>query len=431
MGLADCVSICTEAHGRGCRLHQLLGDVESLKAGQDLRPSGTHQNSLNSYDDLRNTQEGYEPEGQAGTGPSNQSNSAYFSNPPSRQASAMRSMDSGRPHEAHRISTVRETDEEAIAGEEHYDAPYHAPYDTPYDPADDVASPNTQRESLSLESPRDRAPVTAAAATTTTAVVARSSENSPRTEKAEKSKKHRSTASSFFPKISRWSETTASTVARQFRSSGGGGGGGRKDREYSDALSRSGSEVDMWQYPQQDVHDDDRLRSHYSLEDTQGATQETRPPSPLIPLATQEDPKYQAHRDSQNLHHPQPRIAGAKYQSQLESQAHDFDSPISPTSEQWRSNPSLVRSSAGAPAAGNRQSVAGHLSPISDAGYSQTSTTAPDRPPPRPPKVSAAAADPLVPERPPKISNKAAKMLGTDEHRYSNGSASSQVRFFF
>ena len=143
-----------------------------------------------------------------------------------------------------------------------------------------------------------------------------------------------------------------------------------------------------------DPQGDDRLRSNDSLE-------HERPPSPLIPSQVSEKPAYHAHRDSLNLQHPQPRPGPtARYQHHLESQAQTLGSPISPSSDQFGSNPILSRF---VPGSGNRSGGAGHLSPISDADYSELSTAKQSSAPPRPPKIRDDG--PLVPQRPPKITS--------------------------
>ena len=112
-----------------------------------------------------------------------------------------------------------------------------------------------------------------------------------------------------------------------------------------------------------------------------------------------ENPKYEAHRDSFNLQHPQPRQGPTdRYQTQLESQAQNFANPRSPNSENWGSNSSLPQMNPNA----NRYSREGRLTPISSNGYSDTSSLT-DRKnnPPRPPKVKSDG--PLIPPRPPKI----------------------------
>lgn len=393
---------------------QLLGEMEALKAGQDIRPSanGTHPGSLSSYDNLRAAgPDGYEPEGQAGTS-STGNHSGYFSNPPSKQPSGMRGNE-GRRGSQNRISTVLEGDEDLEDHEQNV---------LDHQFANDGNHLTPTREfprggSVPLDTPPQVHIPTGA----------QSNEHTPMTG-TDRSRKHKSSSSSFLPKISRWSKTTASSVGDNFR------GTARKERPVSEA-SRSGSEGQYNTNENYDPRADDRLRSNNSL-DNDAVNQENRPSSPLIPSQVSERPKYQAQRDSLNLQHPQPRIGPTqRYHHQLESQAHNFGSPISPTSDQWGSNPSLARF---APGPGNRHSGgAGNLSPISDAGYSdisaanQTSTA-----PPRPPKVRDDG--PLIPVRPIKSSGKDtrptfASPISSEhlapEQRYSNGSlGSEQVR---
>ena len=371
-------------------LMQLLGDVESLKTGQDVRPSigGTRAESFNSYNDLRAAgQDGYEPEGQAGT--SSTGHSGYFSEQsPSRRPGAMRSQE-GRRGSQNRVSTVLEDDEELEAHEQNVLSHQFENNEQLRTPTKDY----TQADSVTLGTPPQVHIPTGA----------NSNDHTPKSN-TDKSRKHKSTSSSFFPKISRWSKTTASSVGDNFRSSAG-----PRQRPFSEA-SRSGSDLNYNAAEHYDPQGDDRLRSSDSFDVANihhaDEEEENRPPSPLIPsqVSTQvsEGPKYQAHRDSQNLQHPQPRPGPThRYQTALESQAHDFGSPISPTSDQWGSNPSLARFAPGA--AGNRHSGgAGNLSPISDAGYSETSATGQSAAgPPRPPKIRDEG--PLVPGRPPKV----------------------------
>ncbi|KAI9671964.1 MAG: hypothetical protein M1817_002305 [Caeruleum heppii] len=350
-------------------LVQLLGDVEGLKAAQDTRPGGSRGNSLNSFDNLQAVPEGYEPEGQAGTGSTNQSGSLSFSNPPSRQTSAMRGVD-GRRASEHRVSTVPEADEEHVD----FDEPSpQAPLQSPEEQLTPTRQPR-RGSSVPLDTPPQ-------------AQVAFGTQSNEHTPRMEKGKKHRSSnTSSIFPKISRWSETTASTVARQFR------GSGRKDKEYLEAASRSGSEPSFWDSHQHEPRGADKLPITYSREST--PTAHERPPSPLIP---DEDPKYQAHRDSLNLQHPQPRPGPTyRYQNQLETEAQQYDRPVSMNSEQWGSSNSNPNRFSGGSGYNNRHSGgAGNLSPISDAGYSEASA-ADQTAPPRPPKVPE---EPLVPQQ--------------------------------
>lgn len=392
---------------------QLLGEMEGLKAAHDIRPSanGTRPGSLNSYDNLRAAgPDGYEPEGQAGTSSSNGNHSGYFSNPPSRQASGMRGSEARRGSQ-NRISTVLEGDEELENHEPNL-------LEHQLDNSEKLLTPTRdfpRGGSVPLDTPPQVHIPTGA----------QSNEHTPKTG-TDKSRKHKSSNSSFF-KISRWSKTTTSSGADNVR-----GTTRRGERPVSSA-SRSGSEGHYHANDHYDLHGDDRLRSNDSL-DNDAVGQENRPPSPLIPSQVSERPKYQAQRASLNLQHPQPRIGPTqRVHTQLESQAHNFGSPISPTSDQWGSNPSLARF---APGPGNRHSGgAGNLSPISDAGYSDTSAADQTTAPPRPPKIRDDG--PLVPVRPVKSSAKDNKPIFTSplssehlapEQRYSNGSSFDQVR---
>ncbi len=393
-------------------LQTLLGEVEGLKAAQGLRPNaGTQRtNSLDSFDDLRGNgpEAGYEPEGQAGTG-STGNQSGYLSNSPSRHG-LNRGYD-GRRGSGNRISTVLEGNEELEAHEQNV-------VNNQFENSEQLLTPTREyvrHGSLPLNTPPQVHIPTGA----------HSNENTPRSA-TDKSRKHKSSSSSFFPKISRWSKTTASSVGDNFR------GGNRKERPVSEA-SRSGTELNYNANDHYDPQGDDRLRSSYSLENDQAGSQ-NRPPSPLIPSQVSEDPKYQAHRNSLNLQHPQPRPGPTeRYQNHLESQAHNFDSPISPTSDQWGSNPSLARY---VPVTSKRYSGgAGYLSPITDGGYSELSAANEASAPPRPPKVRDDG--PLVPQRPAKVAakqttpqlQKGSDYLGVpgEDQRYSNGSAYEHV----
>lgn len=402
-------------------LAHLLGEVEGLKAGQDIRPSvNTRSQSLDSYNNLRAAgPDGYEPEGQAGTGSTGQS--GYFSNPPSREASAMRNRDTRRGSQ-NRVSTVLEADEELEAHEQNV-------LDHQFENNEQLLTPtreNPRAGSVPLGTPPQAHLPTGT----------QSNEHTPRTG-TDKSRKHKSSSSSFFPKLSRWSKTTASSMGDNFRNSG------RKERPFSEA-SRSGSELQHYETNEHyDPQGDDRIRSKNSLEDDDDddiTPEGNRPPSPLIPSQVSEAPKYEAHRNSLNLQHPQPRVGPThRFQTHLESQAQNFSgtrSPISPTSDTFGSDPTLARY---IPGPTNRYSGnAGNLSPISDAGYSETSAADEARGPPRPPKVKDDG--PLIPSspsagpsRPPKLATKDnrptfASPLSTEhlqpEQRYSGGSAS-------
>ena len=378
---------------------QLLGDVEGLKAAQELpRPGGVQTSSMNSYDNLRTLPEGYEPEGQAGTGSPHPTGSGYFSNPSTRQPSAMRGMD-GRKVSEHRISTVPEGDEDFDGGVgrvENEDDLLTPTRQSPRLQVEEQVTPRrdtTRGTSVPLETPPQTQPASGS----------RTAENTPRTDKG---RKHKSNSSSIFPKISRWSETTASTVARQFR------GNGRRAKDV-EPPSRSGSEVESWgELPSHEVQGGDRLPYAYSREQTPTG-HDARPASPLIPQDTQDDPKYQVHRNSLNLQHPQPRPGPTyRYQNQLESQIDNYGYTPSISSDAGLSSQNANRYSVGS---GQRYSGTGvNLSPISYGGYSGGSAADQTAPPPRPPKIPD---EPLVPAP-----------LGRDnKSRFSDASGASQV----
>ena len=356
-------------------LVHLLDEVEGLKAGQDVRADAglPRGNGYSSYENLRDAgPDGYEPEGQAGTS-STGNQSGYFSNPPSRQTNRARGSEGVRVSQ-NRVSTVLEGDEEQETPLESYEQNV---LDNQFENNEQLLTPTRDQprgSSVPLGTPPSKHVQTGA----------QSNENTPKTS-TDKSRKHKSSSSSFIPKISRWSKTTASSVADNFRTSG------RRERPLSE-VSRSGSDLNYNINEHYDPQGDDRLRSQESLN-------QDRPPSPLIPSQVSEKPAYEAHRDSLNLQHPQPRPGPtARYQNHLESQAQTLNSPVSPSSDQFGSNPILARY---APGNGHRLSGAGHLSPISDAGYSELSSK---NPPTRPLKVRDDG--PLVPQRPPKVTIK-------------------------
>ncbi|KAF7586156.1 hypothetical protein BBP40_009389 [Aspergillus hancockii] len=340
-------------------LEQLLDEVEALRDGQDekLGRTATRTTSVDP--------EGYEPEGHAGT--SSPDHSGYLLSTSSRPMPEPRGNGLRRDSE-NRVSTVPEADEETDLNEREFLSPNLM-----------LDNTNNRQERAGPSSP-PQAPMASGAL---------SNETSPKTN--EKAKKHKSSSSSFFPKISRWSKTTASSMGDNIRNSIQPG---RKERPSFDA-SRSGSDL-QGPYRTADWYDpqgDDRLRSNYTFEDRQD---ENRPPSPLVPSQVSEAPKYRAHRDSLDLQHPQPRQGPTgRYQSQLETQAQIYGMPSGAPSDQWGSNPSL----SGVNANPRRSSGASRLSPISDAGYSETSSR--HTGPLRPPKIKDDG--PLVPERPPKV----------------------------
>lgn len=381
-------------------LVQLLGDVEGLKVAQGLKP-GSHPE--NSYDDLQQegnyeNDHGYEPEGNAGTSTaSHASQSGHLSLPLSRGTSAARGFDS-RKFSDHRISTVPEGDEEEL------DLHEQTVLNNQFENNEQLLTPTRETirgGSAPLGTPPHQQVLPASL----------SNENTPRTDK---SKKHKSSSSSgWIPKVSRWSETTASTVLRGFRSSGRSSG--RKDNDqFTEPPSRSGS--DLGDYADHDPYGEDRLQ--YSPDRHQ---QENELPVSLLPP---EDPKYKAHRNSLNLQHPQPRPGPTqRYQTALESQAQNFDTPMTPASANW-SQTSLNRLPAhNTNRYSNGTNNTGNMSPVSDDAYSNASAS--NQAPARPPKEA------LTPQLPPKIrtgklqkpSPLSNEHLSPDTH-YSAGSGS-------
>jgi len=317
-------------------LVQLLGDVEGLKVAQGLTGARNYD-----FDDLEpegatEQDGGYEPDGHAGTTTaSHASQSGHFSNPLSRGTSASQGF-GGRKFSENRISTVPEGDEEDL---DHRSQ----------------AHPSAAYDSAHLLTPvRENVRAGSAPLTTPPQRVEPQSLSNDNTPKTDKSKKHKSTSSwNPLPKISRWSETTASSVARGFRS------GGRRDTEplsqntSSRAPSRSGSDLGGFAH---DPYGEDKLHSGFSVDNLgplhqspggygAGETDEEREQEQeqqLPALLPPDDAKYKAHRNSLNLQHPQPR-PGQQYQSALERGAADFGGLASPSSVNWGSQTSLGR----------------------------------------------------------------------------------------
>lgn len=328
-------------------LMQLLSEVDVLKEqtnrpfGQDSGPSLDNIQPAVQYEQDR----GYEPEGHAGTSTASYaSQSGHLSIP--RATSAQRGYERKVSGSGHRISTVPEGDEE----EHHEDQNFivHSHSNT------DMVSPVQEPQRVNSV-PLGTPPQMPAAAQASL-----SNDNTPRTEKG---KKHKSSgSSSWFPKISRWSETTASSVGKAFRKS--------KDTEdnYLNGPSRSGSDlIDYENYPVSDPYGDDQLHPGYSQThlhpqrhdpnqietdmsftmagvsrtpvsvDDAPADENALPDNPFLlhHYATPEDPKYKAHRNSLNLQHPQPRQGQTEHFRTLETTAQEFGQPMSPKSADW------------------------------------------------------------------------------------------------
>lgn len=375
----------TELHNIEQMLMQLLDDVEGLRVLQTGGPSLTmaaadepRSLSVGSTENARApTDQGYEPEGQAGTS-STGDRSGFLSNQSSRQEYRI---SSGRRDSANRVSTVMEGDEED------YDD-----YDDGQ--ADEVSQQQTTpRASEQYRHSRGQSVPVATPPRMHEPVGGNwSQDNTPQYGNEPPSgRKHKSIASNFLPKglISRWSKTTTSTEPR-FSSQ-------VKPRPYSH-VSRSGSDLAEYTY---DPQPEDRLRSNTSLANEEYRDQENRPPSPLVPSQVSEKPKYQGYRNSQNLEHPQPRQGPTgRYQSRLENEARTYDdafSPTSQTSSQWANQLDNRNSNTTSQGAYQPQPP---LSPISDTGYSEMSDRRSSTSSRRHTRIED---DPLVPQRPPKI----------------------------
>lgn len=328
-------------------LMQLLSEVDVLKE-QTNRPIG--QDSGQSLDNIQpaiqyEQDRGYEPEGHAGTSTASYaSQSGHLSIP--RATSAQKGYERKVSGSGNRISTVPEGDED-----EHHDDQNFVVHNRSNT---DMMSPVQEPQRVNSV-PLDTPPQMPAAAQASL-----SSENTPRTDKG---KKHKSSgSSSWFPKISRWSETTASSVGKAFRKSKD-----TDDNNLYSGPSRSGSDlIDYENYPVSDPYGDDSLHPGYSQThlhpqrhdpnqietdmsftmagvsrtpvpaDDAHANEDALPENPfLMNYSAPEDPKYKAHRNSLNLQHPQPRNGQTEHFRTLETTAQEFAQPMSPGSADW------------------------------------------------------------------------------------------------
>ncbi|KAF2133727.1 hypothetical protein P153DRAFT_372322 [Dothidotthia symphoricarpi CBS 119687] len=371
-------------------LVQLLGEVEGLKQVQTLTLEQNRTNSLASYENLRASADpGYEPEGRANTN-SSPNQSGYLSNPSSSRR--IQDLHSGYDVvQNNRISTVDEDSDE-------YDERV-----LQYENTERMTTPTQEAmHNRSLSQEKETTPTQASRAF--------SKESQDTTPK----RKHKSNSSSGFgiPKISRWSKTTASSNPESTPHHSGSG----DKRPYSahskssmssqstrSTHSRSGSQNNLAYYDDEPyaVREDDRRRSHSSL--SRDDRSSMRSASPLIPDESElqyemDDPKYQAHRNSLNLQHPQPRPGPTgRHQSHLEDAAQIYEPSniTSPDYDQWGSMPSLARNRMSAGTAGYG---AGNLSPISsDGGYSGHSASEQQYASARPSKI--VDDGPLIPQQ--------------------------------
>ncbi|KAM0712078.1 hypothetical protein Q7P37_011172 [Cladosporium fusiforme] len=361
-------------------LMQVLDNVEDLKH-QGVIPSrqpmssftNETNESLDSYEKLRAAPDsGYEPEGNAGTG-STPSHSGHLSITRGDK-NQFHSGYNGRPGSVNRVSTVMEGSEE---GEDDR-------YDDRYDDDDSYLQPH-ERDVLDHQFENNEKMLTPTQETQRGFGTppqrgtpgSQGNDLTPRT--ADKERKHKSNSSSIFaaiPKISRWSKTTSSSAAPD-PASADSPNMARNQRP----VSRDSQASSMRSYDSEDFipHDDDqssfvsspRRGQNYNNAETRSmrsqASRLTRTPSPLIPSEASynrddddygysqsrqqpqqqqyqrqqysqhspvqqvadfdepefDDPKYQAHRNSLLLQHPQPRQGPtSRHQNTLEDQAH-------------------------------------------------------------------------------------------------------------
>jgi hypothetical protein len=392
-------------------LNQLLTEVDTLKSqtapigaagavGGAL--AGIDRQAAQSFDNLQpegqyEQDHGYEPEGIAGTSTaSHASQSGHLSLPQSRGNQGSR-LGYDRKFSDHRISTVPEAEEDEY---DHVNTSAHTDPNlaTHYSDPNMLMTPVMQTAERGASVPLATPPQRASGGTVQQTL---SNENTPRTDKG---KKH----GSWFPKISRWSETTTSSVAKAFRNSG------RKERasmeRYDDVPSRSGSDMDRYEadYNKADPYGDDKLHTGFSEPELQQMVPEdinNPQPAAAVPhlgAFMQEDPKYHVHRDSLNLQHPQPRQGQTDhFKATLESRAQDFDSPMSPRSAEWAGSATSLNRFP--PGSEQRQRYSQGTQP--DSGYWRSSPAEP----PIPPKVPLDGNENIAnssggggPRRPPK-----------------------------
>ncbi|PHH69207.1 hypothetical protein CDD80_6939 [Ophiocordyceps camponoti-rufipedis] len=289
-------------------LMQLLGEVDVLKT-QTARPASTGQSLL---DNLQYEQDkGYEPEGISTASHGSQSGHLL---PVARMAE--------RKPSDHRITTVEEEEEAEVEAEEARDGEEEEEEEgeDDIDGAQGRGDEGDQGRYGDVEAkvgrrggslPPETPPQQQASSSSAGGQQAASAENTPRTDKG---KKHKSSSSSgWLPKISRWSETTASSVGRALRAKKGG--------RYDDGQRSGSSLASMEEHYRHDGYD--KLHSGFSDPN-------------VVATATGDDPKYKAHRNSLNLQHPQPRPGQTeRFRTALETSAQEFANPQTPRSAEW------------------------------------------------------------------------------------------------
>ncbi|CAK7563796.1 MAG: hypothetical protein SEPTF4163_001673 [Sporothrix epigloea] len=316
---------------------------------------------------------GYEPEGRAGTSTTSRASQSGLLTVNSRggQAQSTKSAGYERKFSDNRISTVLEGNEDEMdnsrdqgaARGDSGDVRFSSPASNARMSTGRLAASPFRQQAQGMQQHYDSVQQSVTQSEPQNQQFQQGSQSNENTPKTEKAKKHKSNgSSSWFPKISRWSETTTSSVGRVFRAS-------RDSKKDADDLgfysgpsrSRSGSDLAAFdQYKpssgdklhtgfsdtsigqaanQQHLRPDQQISRDFQYEDDIHGHHLPRDSTEILPphpktYMTPEDPKYRAHRDSLNLQHPQPR-SGQPFKAALESQAADFDSPVSPHSADW------------------------------------------------------------------------------------------------
>ncbi len=328
-------------------LMQILDNVEDLKhqsgPTRDTFGSQHTTDSLDTYERLRNAPDsGYEPEGIAGTS-STPSHSGQLSLTPRGEKQQFHSGYDGRRGSVNRVSTVLEGDEEELEPHENYVLEHQ------FENNEGMLTPTQESQRSRGLSPVESPSRMAGPYPAPDEITPRSTE-----------KQRKSYSSSVFgvPKISRWSKTTSSSAAPDPNTLDSPNM--RYQRPISQGSGRTGSAGGRYD---DDGYGGDRMSSTQSLPQKRDmeirsirsqASKMTRTPSPLIPSEASyrddqdydnrrepspiqddldhelDDPKYQAHRNSLNLQHPQPRQGPTgRHQTTLETQAHTFE--VDPT----------------------------------------------------------------------------------------------------
>ncbi|KAL2888263.1 hypothetical protein HOO65_040600 [Ceratocystis lukuohia] len=326
-------------------LHQLLDEVMELKDHQ-VQPHPRAGSTFENFGGENDTVDGgYDPEGHAGTSIASHGSQSLSAT----RINTSRSGHFDRKYSDHRVSTVHEGDEEEA---------HTAVYDNPNSEHDHdrMGTPSRNQETgprgesivMATPSREPAIPPAAFAQTSAPALPAASPmatepEGSPKSAgKSEKSRKHKSVGSSGLgARISRWSETTASTLSKAFRSSGGSSKKNEPYMQNADGRSRSGSDFaghnDSSYRPRTAPYSNDGLHTGFSDQNLGRTPSPITSGTPTMPSYINNDhPKYHVHRNSLNLQHPQPRQGNSeRFKNNLETQAHIYDTVNTPRSTDW------------------------------------------------------------------------------------------------